>query len=349
MSKSPAESAEGSAAKNSTTYLTEPLITEDGLTIPPPARPMGPRRLARYYEEVADYLRAVERGDDPLRAVPMFMGGQAPVPKSQSAGSLDQLASLGSIDQEVTSDGPELDFDQTQATVLEDPLANIGQQIYAGNEQVEPTATYTSADYASPTGDLLGDAAFVPDELTGEGAADVQSELPHETPADTQVELPEETPEHPQPELPEFSLPAPVRAVDAQGLDLTELDETLPAGLSDDVTEPATVNSSEQVDRAVDSESSDETEETLMGDHSSEIMTEESGEEYTAQPTDREVEVADQGETIDTTDETSQSTDTEVATEQADQPAALSGAMASIIGIVVLLALLLVVWFFFFQ
>lgn len=337
LSKSPAESAEGSAAKNSTTYLTEPLITEDGLTIPPPARPMGPRRLARYYEEVADYLRAVERGDHPLPAAPMFMSGQAPTPPSHSAGSLDQLASLGSIDQEVTSDEPELDFDQTQATVLEDPLTQIGQQIYAGDEPVETMGAYTSADYASPTGDFLGDAAFVPDELPGEGTADVQSELPNETPADTQVELPE------------LRLPASVRAVDAQGLDLTELDETLPAGLSGDVTEPATVNSSEQVDRAVDSESSDETEEPLMGDHSSEVMTEESGEEFTAQPTDREVEVANQEETIDTTDETSQSTDTEVASEQADQPAAQSGAMASIIGIVVLVALLLIVWFFFFQ
>lgn len=125
MSKSPAESAEGPAAKNSTTYLTEPLITEDGLTIPPPARPMGPRRLARYYEEVADYLRAVERGDHPLPAAPMFMSGQALTPPSHSAGSLDQLASLGSIDQEVTSDEPELDFEQTQATVLEDPLTQI--------------------------------------------------------------------------------------------------------------------------------------------------------------------------------------------------------------------------------
>lgn len=337
MSKTPAEPAEGTAGKNSAAYLTEPLITEDGLTIPPPARPMGPRRLARYYDEVADYLRAVERGDDPLPAVPMFMGGQAAAPQPQSNDSLDQLASLGSIDQEATSGGPELDFDQTQATVLEDPLAHIGEQMYAGDELAEPTAAYTSADNVSPTGDFLGDAAFVPEEQSEETAVAVQPELPKEPPVDAKVEPPE------------LSLPAPVRAVDAQGLDLTELDETLPAGPSDDVTEPATVNRSEQVARAVDSESPDETEETLVGDHPSEIVTEESGKEFTAQPAHREVEVADQEETIDRTDDSSQSSETEVASEQANQPAVQSGAMASIIGIVVLLALLLVVWFFFFQ
>ncbi|THD38823.1 MAG: sulfite reductase subunit alpha, partial [Rothia mucilaginosa] len=39
-------------------YLYETYVTEDGIEVPPPTKVMGPRRLARYREEVAEYLRA---------------------------------------------------------------------------------------------------------------------------------------------------------------------------------------------------------------------------------------------------------------------------------------------------
>lgn len=44
-------------------YLYETYVTEDGIELPPPTKVMGPRRLARYREEVAEYLRAARRGE----------------------------------------------------------------------------------------------------------------------------------------------------------------------------------------------------------------------------------------------------------------------------------------------
>jgi len=44
-------------------YLYETNVTEDGIEVPPPTKVMGPRRLARYREEVAEYLRAARRGE----------------------------------------------------------------------------------------------------------------------------------------------------------------------------------------------------------------------------------------------------------------------------------------------
>ena len=44
-------------------YLYETYVTEDGIEVPPPTKVMAPRRLARYREEVAEYLRAARRGE----------------------------------------------------------------------------------------------------------------------------------------------------------------------------------------------------------------------------------------------------------------------------------------------
>ena len=44
-------------------YLYETYVTEDGIEVPPPTKVMGPRRLARYREEVAEYLRVARRGE----------------------------------------------------------------------------------------------------------------------------------------------------------------------------------------------------------------------------------------------------------------------------------------------
>lgn len=44
-------------------YLYETYVTEDGIEVPPPTKVMGPRRLARYREEVVEYLRANRRGE----------------------------------------------------------------------------------------------------------------------------------------------------------------------------------------------------------------------------------------------------------------------------------------------
>ena len=46
-------------------YLYETYVTEDGIEVPPPTKMMGPRRLARYREEAAEYIRAMGRGKLP--------------------------------------------------------------------------------------------------------------------------------------------------------------------------------------------------------------------------------------------------------------------------------------------
>ena len=46
-------------------YLYVTYVTEDGIEVPPPTKMMGPRRLARYREEAAEYIRAMGRGKLP--------------------------------------------------------------------------------------------------------------------------------------------------------------------------------------------------------------------------------------------------------------------------------------------
>lgn len=125
-------------------YLLEPITLEEGLVIPPPTRPMGPRRLARYYEEVADYLRAQQRGDEDLPEPPLFMGvleGQ----EQPATSSLAALSQLGSIEQEQAED-VELALSADTRTLLEDPLNHVTAQVLGqGQELAEP---------AGPTADL---------------------------------------------------------------------------------------------------------------------------------------------------------------------------------------------------
>lgn len=284
-------------------YLTESYITEDGLEIPPPTRPMGPRRLARYYEEVAEYLRAVQREDEELPEVPMFMGALEGIELEQNpARSLIDLSQMGSIS---SGEGEKLDvdFDSTRATTVEDPLAHIGQQVL-GTEYSRSAETSQTHDFASATGEIAGENDFVSvDELQVE-EAEANREAPEET-SDSEIqeshEVAEESvadgdqtvttnphaiaaiiaraqakEEEQRANSPEASeadreedaqsgpvtelftagqhtpdLPAPVRALDAQGLDLTEIDTA-------DVTDPATSTLASDSDGTVDSDSSEE-------------------------------------------------------------------------------------------
>lgn len=218
-------------------YLTESYVTEDGLEIPPPTRPMGPRRLSRYYEEVAEYLHALQRGDEELPEVPMFMGTVEGVEVGQDAArSLVDLSQMGSIS---TGEGEKLDvdFDNTRATVVEDPLAHIDQQILGVDYSEQAEAT-EQVDFAAAVGEITGESDFVSiDEL--------QVEEAQGGPVTELFTAGQHTP----------NLPAPVRAVDAQGLDLTEID-------SADVTDPAASTLASDSTGAVDSDSSEETAES---------------------------------------------------------------------------------------
>lgn len=133
------ESVTGAPADQDQTYLTEPYLTEDGIEVPPPTRPMGPRRLTRYYAEVADYIRAVRRGDEELPEVPLYMGhvdGLPVPPERETDESLAALSAMGSI----SSENPEsitTEVDESTRTVVKDPLADIDSQIQG--TQPEPS------------------------------------------------------------------------------------------------------------------------------------------------------------------------------------------------------------------
>lgn len=409
MSTHPDQAADGQNDETPA-YLTESYVTEDGLEIPPPTRPMGPRRLSRYYEEVAEYLRALERGDEELPEVPMFMGAIEGIEVEQDpARSLVDLSQMGSIS---SGEGEKLDvdFDSTRATVVEDPLAHIDQQVL-GTEYSEVADATETHDFASATGEITGESDFVsveelkaeePDttEGTDQGSADesleagnpdvenpvvttnpeaiaaiiaraqakeeeqiarqVEEELAAEPvgdesadnkPGDQSSELftaGQHTPD----------LPAPVRAVDAQGLDLSELDEA-------DVTDPAASTLASDSAGGVDSDSSEEVSEAPEGYTygATDCENEETAETHVE--SDSAVEpVSDQEDdsqrfnfagTVKQTDEAPSSNLAEVEQEAeatyTSEPTASNavGAIVAVVGLLFLVLVLATVWFLFFR
>lgn len=198
-------------------YLLEPITLEEGLVIPPPTRPMGPRRLARYYEEVADYLRAQQRGDEELPEPPLFMGvleGQ----EQEASSSLAALSQLGSIEQGQDEE-VELALSADTRTLLEDPLGHVTAQVLGqSQEPAEPAGP--PADLATAT-DLESTATgFI--DLAELAAA--QEPDPEEEPAAAEPELSE--PDEPLDEgesLEETSEPEPrVEEADQQDTALQE-------------------------------------------------------------------------------------------------------------------------------
>lgn len=157
-------------------YLLEPITLEEGLVIPPPTRPMGPRRLARYYEEVADYLRAQQRGDEELPEPPLFMGvleGQ----EQETSSSLAALSQLGSIEQGQDEE-VELALSADTRTLLEDPLGHVTAQVLGqSQEPAEPAGP--PADLATAT-DLESTATGFIDlaELAAAQEPDPEEDLP---------------------------------------------------------------------------------------------------------------------------------------------------------------------------
>lgn len=301
-------------------YLTESYVTEDGLEIPPPTRPMGPRRLSRYYEEVAEYLHALQRGDEELPEVPMFMGTIEGVEVGQDAArSLVDLSQMGSIS---TGEGEKLDvdFDNTRATVVEDPLAHIDQQVL-GTDYSEQAEATEQVDFAAAAGEITGESDFVSvDEL--------QVEEAQGGPVTELFTAGQHTP----------NLPAPVRAVDAQGLDLTEID-------SADVTDPAASTLASDSTGAVDSDSSEETAESAP-------------ETPAAAPGPDQEEDAQRFNFAGTVKQTDEAPSGDLA--EAEQEAAATyrpetsegrstGAIVSVVALLLLVLVLATVWFLFFR
>lgn len=383
MSTRPDQAADGQNDETPA-YLTESYVTEDGLEIPPPTRPMGPRRLSRYYEEVAEYLRALQRGDEELPEVPMFMGAIEGVEVEQDAArSLADLSQMGSIS---TGEGEKLDvdFDNTRATVVEDPLVHIDQQVL-GAEYSEQAEATEQVDFAAAAGKITGESDFVSvDELqveepeTEEPVVTTNPEVIAAIIARAQAKDDEYRATHPEEEaeseLAEDSqggpitelfttgqhtpdLPAPVRAVDAQGLDLTEID-------SADVTDPAPSTLASDSTGAVDSDSSEETAGAPEGytyepqAEEDEETTESAPETPAAAPGPEQEEDAQRfnfAGTVKQTDEAPSGALAEVEQEAAatyspeTSEGRSTGAIVAVVGLLLLVLVLATVWFLFFR
>ncbi|MBF0809176.1 hypothetical protein, partial [Rothia nasimurium] len=352
----------------------------------PPTRPMGPRRLSRYYEEVAEYLRALQRGDEELPEVPMFMGAIEGVEVEQDAArSLVDLSQMGSIS---TGEGEKLDvdFDNTRATVVEDPLAHIDHQVLGADYSEQAEAT-EQVDFAAAAGEITGESDFVSvDELRveepeaieepGDAAADESPEAiaaiiaraqakddeyrathPEE---EAETELAEDTQGGPVTEL--FTagqhtpdLPTPVRAVDAQGLDLTEID-------SADVTDPAASTLASDSTGAVDSDSSEETAEAPEGytyepqAEENEETTESAPETPAAAPGPDQEEDAQRFNFAGAVKQTDEAPSGDLAEVEQEAAATYSpetsegrstGAIVAVVGLLLLVLVLATVWFLF--
>ena len=263
----------------------EGFVTEDGIEVPPPSRPMGERRLARYYQEAADYLRARRDGVEPLPDVPLFMGPVEGLDlQPHPAQALEGLSQMGTISKEPT-EVVEVEVEQTAQMALEEALLASAPEEPTGLLTTElPVAPHQLADEGDfIEGDLeaLAEEEAVAEEAEAEEAlepADTEEEAPaEEAEAEEEAVAEEETtPEGPEgleeaqaeevekqtvsddhsetgelaqdgpvdeaedldPSAAELvdqngvalggrrnlDLPAPVRALEAQGLDLTELD-----------------------------------------------------------------------------------------------------------------------------
>lgn len=319
MSTRPDQAADGQNDETPA-YLTESYTTEDGLEIPPPTRPMGPRRLSRYYEEVAEYLRALQRGDEELPEVPMFMGAiEGAEVEQDAARSLVDLSQMGSIS---TGEGEKLDvdFDNTRATVVEDPLAHIDQQVLGADYSEQAEAT-EQVDFAAAAGEITGESDFMSvDEL--------QAEEAQGGPVTELFTAGQHTPD----------LPAPVRAVDAQGLDLTEIDST-------DVTDPAASTLASDSTGAVDSDSSEETAESAPETPAAAPGPdqEEDAQRFNFAGTVKQTDEAPSGDLAEVEQEAAATYRPETSEGRS------TGAIVAVVGLLLLVLVLATVWFLFFS
>jgi len=234
-------------------YLYETYVTEDGIEVPPPTKVMGPRRLARYREEVAEYLRAHRRGENPK---PVENMGSV-----VNTGAIDPqvlavqrrfaaLAAQGKIETEANDEEKLHEpapltsslrvlrpdeiaknrVDATSPSAVDSPLtSSIPVITVVKEEEPEPKMH----EY------LVRDEPKVDESVVGYASAPAEDEEPSE-PKDAQKPEAAEAPEA-QKEDASSNLPTRVSAVNAQGLDLSVLDGSVSGDTVDSVDGDPTV------------------------------------------------------------------------------------------------------------
>lgn len=234
-------------------YLYETYVTEDGIEVPPPTKVMGPRRLARYREEVAEYLRAHRRGENPK---PVENMGSV-----VNTGAIDPqvlavqrrfaaLAAQGKIETEANDEEKLHEpapltsslrvlrpdeiaknrVDATSPSAVDSPLtSSIPVITVVKEEEPEPKMH----EY------LVRDEPKVDESVVGYASAPAEDE---ESPEHKDAQKPEasEAPEA-QKDDASSNLPTRVSAVNAQGLDLSVLDGSVSGDTVDSVDGDPTV------------------------------------------------------------------------------------------------------------
>lgn len=237
-------------------YLYETYVTEDGIEVPPPTKVMGPRRLARYREEVAEYLRAHRRGENPK---PVENMGSV-----VNTGAIDPqvlavqrrfaaLAAQGKIETEANDEEklhepapltsslrvlrPEEiaknRVDATNPSAVDSPLtSSIPVITVVKEEEPEPKMH----EY------LVRDEPKVDESVVGYASAPAEDEESSE-PKDAQEPEEAQKPEASEAQKDDASsnLPTRVSAVNAQGLDLSVLDGSVSGDTVDSVDGDPTV------------------------------------------------------------------------------------------------------------
>lgn len=234
-------------------YLYETYVTEDGIEVPPPTKVMGPRRLARYREEVAEYLRAHRRGENPK---PVENMGSV-----VNTGAIDPqvlavqrrfaaLAAQGKIETEANDEEKLHEpapltsslrvlrpdeiaknrVDATSPSAVDSPLtSSIPVITVVKEEEPEPKMH----EY------LVRDEPKVDESVVGYASAPAEDEKSPE-PKDAQEPKASEAPEA-QKDDASSNLPTRVSAVNAQGLDLSVLDGSVSGDTVDSVDGDPTV------------------------------------------------------------------------------------------------------------
>ena len=281
-------------------YLYETYVTEDGIEVPPPTKVMGPRRLARYREEVAEYLRAARRGEPakPVENMGSVVYTNAIDPQVLAVQRrFAALAAQGKIDTEA-NDEEKLH----EPAPLTSSLRILRPEEIAKNrvDATSPSAVDNPMTSSIPVIAVVKEEKpepelhqyLVRDEPKVEelDSSDVEAE------ATEVASVEEETVEVAEVEESADELPTRVSAVNAQGLDLSVLDSASAGDTVDSVDGDPTVALSpdeveELLQRMVDRQGPDEAlvEETAEeSDKGSEVEESKSAESKSASATSAE-------------------------------------------------------------
>ncbi|WP_314077891.1 sulfite reductase subunit alpha [uncultured Rothia sp.] len=297
-------------------YLYETYVTEDGIEVPPPTKVMGPRRLARYREEVAEYLRASRRGEPakPVANMGSVVHTDAIDPRVLAVQRrFAALAAQGKIDTEA-NDEEKLH----EPTPLTTSLRVLRPEDIAQNrvDATSPSAVDNPMNSSIPIIAVVKKEKPEPEPELHQYLVRDEPKVEKMDSSDTEAEhteaasAEEETVEVAEVEESADELPTRVSAVDAQGLDLSVLDSASAGDTVDSVDGDPTV-----------ALSPDEVEELLqrMVDRQNpeEALVEETAEESEEDSEDEESEPAEPKSASTVSAEASEAAEEESASESA--------------------------------